>query len=991
MTTIAGGYTYSLASRLDGSVVPWGTGTYTNFGVALTNVVAVSAGVNGALALRSDGIVVGSGQLNPLSYKVFPSNVVAIAAGYQHGLALRAEGTVVGWGSLQTVGGSPSAAIAPAGLTKVVAIAAGYQHSLALRNDGTVVAWGAGPTNVPSGLSNVVAIAAGPTHSLALKSDGTLVTWGTGPATNIPAGLTNIMAIAAGGYPDQRSGISLAVQSNGTVVAWGYSPYNQTNVPAGLSNVVAVADGAYHSLALVNNGSPFIIRPPAGGTAFSGRDFALQAVAVGASPLNYQWLLNGTNLPGATNTSLLLPAIQSSNAGIYQIVVSNSFGVATSVPAPVTVMNSAPFLLTQPPTNLSVFLGSKVSLSVALGGSGPLQYQWLFNGTNIPAATGDTLTFDRVRITNAGAYSVIVTNGFGAITSAVINLTVRQVVAWGDNSYGQTNLPPSLTNVAAVAAGFYGSMALCMDGTISIWGNSGYVPTNIPPGVSNVVEIATGYFYDMALMANGKAVAWGSGVGSVFTNAVVSQSNVVAMEASSSSCALLHADGTVVRITSAGASPVTGLTNIVALAPFDDGFMALRADGSVCSLAGGYLPPPTSNVLAIATGRYAGVFLKRDGTFLDVGTPAAPSGVSNIIGAAVADSSGAKLLVSSNGTIVTSGLSPATNAPSGLASVWTLDAGYNHGLALLSAQNFPPVFLPDALNTTALVVSSKNSPQWFGQTNTTHDGVAAAQSAAMSDNGVSSMRLWVAGPITVSFWWKVSSETNHDFLSFSAGGVLLTNISGEVDWKQCTVSVPTGNQILAWTYAKDGSGSAGQDAGWVDQLQFIPQPPSILVQPASQTVLGPTNVTLAVSATGTPPLVYRWWKNGALWPVPTGDNPTVIITNAVRADSGTYSVVVTNTGGKITSSNAVLIVHVPQWLGTPALQPDGSILLFSTDVGGGQLSSADLANLQAQASTNLVDWVTLPGALTLSNGVVELQDPGSTNSPDRYYRMIENW
>ncbi|HEY4984405.1 MAG TPA: hypothetical protein VIJ24_05030 [Verrucomicrobiae bacterium] len=45
-------------------------------------------------------------------------------------------------------------------------------------------------------------------------------------------------------------------------------------------------------------------------------------------------------------------------------------------------------------------------------------------------------------------------------------------------------------------------------------------------------------------------------------------------------------------------------------------------------------------------------------------------------------------------------------------------------------------------------------------------------------------------------------------------------------------------------------------------------------------------------------------------------------------------------------------------------------MLTSTDVGGGILSAADLANLEVQVSTNLVDWATLPDALTLANGAI---------------------
>ena len=1001
VTTIAGGYTYSLASRSDGNIVAWGNASgVTNS--SWTNVTAVSATSGGALALRADGTVVGSASLGPLSSKVYPSNAVAIAAGYSHGLALRAEGTVVGWGNPQTGGPGFVPAIVPPGLTRVTAIAAGYQHSMALRSDGTVAAWGYGTaTNVPIGLSNVVAIAAGFTHSLALKSDGTLVTWGTGAGTNIPAGLSNVMAIAAGGYTDQRSSISFAVRSNGTVVAWGISPYSQTNVPSGLSNVVAVADGSYHTLALVNDGTPQILRQPAGGTAWSGRDWTLQVTAAGGAPLNYQWQLNGTNVDGATNATLSLPAIQSSNAGNYQVIVSNSLGVATSIAVPLAVMDSAPFLLTQPATNTTVYLGNRVSLSTAVAGSGPLQYQWQFNGAALPGATNDSLAFDRVHMTNAGNYVLAVTNGFGFATSSIVNLTVRQLAVWGDNSYGQTNMPPGLTNVIAIGANFYNNIVLRSDGTLTVWGNLNgiYVPTNSVAGVSNVVEVSAGYNNELVLKSNGKPFLWGQGVASSLTNIVAAQSNIVAVVATSSSsgCAMLRADGTLLQVFTSGVSTSSGVTNGIALETCDDGYLVLRADGTIYNYAGGLSGSSlstTTNVLAMAAGRYQGLAVKRDGKVVDLAqTWPAVTNLSGIIGVA-STFSGPEFAVRSDGSVAWGGsiVNAATNVPYGLTSVRVLDAGYSHCLALLSDQDFPPMLLHNALNTSNYVVSSKGSPQWFGQTNISHDGTNAAQSAAIGNNTASSMRTWVAGPVKVKFWWKVSSATNHGVLSFSTGGNVLTNISGEVDWQPCTVAIPPGNQILQWTYAKDGAAAAGQDAAWVDQLQFTNLPPTIFVQPqpASQDVVGGTNVTVTytVTAYGTPPMIFVWRQNGNT--VASGLNKTNLVLSGVnRASSGVYSVFISSPYGNVTSSNAVLTVRVPKLFGSPVLQPDGSILLSSTDAGGGLPSPADLANLQAQASTNLVDWATLTNALTLTNGVIQLQDPAATNSPNRFYRILE--
>ena len=132
---------------------------------------------------------------------------------------------------------------------------------------------------------------------------------------------------------------------------------------------------------------------------------------------------------------------------------------------------------------------------------------------------------------------------------------------------------------------------------------------------------------------------------------------------------------------------------------------------------------------------------------------------------------------------------------------------------------------------------------------------------------------------------------------------------------------------------------------------------------------------------------YQWQKNGS----PVGLNsPVLTLANVGRAQNGIYSVTVTNLRGAAISSNAVVTVKVPQVLGTPALLANGTLQFTSMDVGGGTLTEADLPNFEAQASTNLVDWVTLPNALSLTNGMLQLSDGSSTNYSTRYYRIIEH-
>src|SRR5262245_64746971 len=67
------------------------------------------------------------------------------------------------------------------------------------------------------------------------------------------------------------------------------------------------------------------------------------------------------------------------------------------------------------------------------------------------------------------------------------------VLAWGDNGYGQTDVPADATNIFAISAGYRHSMALRADGTVIGWGQLG-----APGDATNIVAIAAGYFYYMA-------------------------------------------------------------------------------------------------------------------------------------------------------------------------------------------------------------------------------------------------------------------------------------------------------------------------------------------------------------------------------------------------------------------------------------------------------------------------------------------------------------
>src|SRR6185295_3004894 len=119
------------------------------------------------------------------------------------------------------------------------------------------------------------------------------------------------------------------------------------------------------------------------------------------------------------------------------------------------------------------------------------------------------------------------------------------------------------------------------------------------------------------------------------------------------------------------------------------------------------------------------------------------------------------------------------------------------------------------VNQPNLTWSSWGDAAWFNEAIITHDGVLAAQSGAIIDNRQSLLGSMVTGPGRLSFWWKVSSEQDYDFLEFYLNGALQNRISGQVDWQQIQCNVPPGTNTLHWRYAKDQNTAVGLDAGWV--------------------------------------------------------------------------------------------------------------------------------------------------------------------------------
>jgi hypothetical protein len=261
--------------------------------------------------------------------------------------------------------------------------------------------------------------------------------WGLDLAgeSSVPPGLSNVVEVAAGGC------FSLALTVGGRVLAWGDNRCGQTNVPSDLTNAVAIAAGRLHCLALRSDGS---------------------VVAWGYNQRGQ------ANVPkGLTN------------------VVAIAAGFAHS-------------------------LALRTDGTVAAWGAGITQRRdgWEEGQCMVPAD-----------LTNAVAIAA------GWMHSLALKAD-GTVAAWGNNEHGQINVPQGLNDAMAVSAASHATYVIRKGRTVLSWGRPGMLAPVAAgaPVLTNVAAIAGGHWGGLALTGVGRLLAWGRGAGIWPTNQVSSSS-----------------------------------------------------------------------------------------------------------------------------------------------------------------------------------------------------------------------------------------------------------------------------------------------------------------------------------------------------------------------------------------------------------------------------------------------------------------------------------
>jgi formylglycine-generating enzyme required for sulfatase activity len=275
-------------------------------------------------------------------------------------------------------------------------------------------------------------------------------------------------------YQWQKGGLNIPGATGSSYLIQRATLANSGSYSVRVSNAVgAVSSNAAQLTVLA---PPIIMQRPLGLNVAEDAPAVFSVTAVGSGTLSYQWRKRGVLIPGATSATYTISAVKRTDAGIYDVQVTNLVGSVRSVPVAL-VVSTPPAILTQP-VNRAVDFGAALSLSVTATGTAPLTYQWFRNGQQVTGATAATYRVSAFNQTNAGVYTVEVSNRVGRVTSQGAGVSINGAVKI-------TTQPAGLNVISGGTATL--SVAATGTGTLSYqWKKNGVVLTG---GTASVYRI----------------------------------------------------------------------------------------------------------------------------------------------------------------------------------------------------------------------------------------------------------------------------------------------------------------------------------------------------------------------------------------------------------------------------------------------------------------------------------------------------------------------
>ena len=689
----------------------------------------------------------------------------------------------------------------------------------------------------------------------------------------VAAGASVTFTAAASGTPAPtyqwtKNGASIVGATGTTLTLPGVTLASAASYAVIAANSVGSVVSNVASLTV--NAAPVITTQPVSLIVGTGSTVSFTVAATGYPSPAYQWSQGASALSGATNATLILTGVTSANAGSYTVTVSNSVSSATSNAATLTV-NAAATISTQPQSQ-TVTAGTSVTFTVAAGGTAPITYQWQKNGSAITGATSASYTIASAQASDSGAYTVVVTNPGGSLTSATATLTV--------------NAPPARGLVVGSARAFLDSNVPILTGSFTVEGLASKQmliradgPSLASRGLSGALAAPQLEIDNSAGTVVATNTAWGTASNAAQISTVGTQVGAFAFASGSADSAVLatFAPGTyTVKVTGAG-----GATGVTMLEIYDADtnprlvYLASEADVG----QGNRVLVQGITINALPAGR--SYLIRAIGPSL--GTPGALSAPQVSV-------------YNSSGTSIASGTSwGGSSAIANLANsvgAMPLSATSND-----AAINFQP---PGTGNYTVQM-----------------SGVGSATGLALleifevdSQRATSAAPAIVAQPVSLSIpagqaggFGVVAVALPGATYQWSKGG---TPVIGATN-SQYVLSSIQSSDAGSYSVAVTNSGGSVQSASATLTVLPALALPTITAQPDSATVIQGQTATFTVAASGNPAPSYQWYFNGSALNGAT--SPTLTLGNAQSGVAGSYAVIVTNSVGSVTSASAVLTVN----------------------------------------------------------------------------------
>jgi plastocyanin len=647
----------------------------------------------------------------------------------------------------------------------------------------------------------------------------------------------------------------------------------------------------------IDASAPWIISQPQSRSVSAGETVIFSVVAGGSPPLSYQWRFNGTDIGGATASSLTLSNVQPANAGEYSVVVSSTSGSVTSQVAVLSIINGS--FLVVPSVNEHLD-GSATDG----GGSGTLntggRFQVVYSASQFPAGI---LTIHELRMRPSAVWG-------NAFTSTIANL--------------QINLSTTAAQANQLSATFAQNVGandtVVFQGPITI--SSRFVgPAGGPKEFDIIFPLSTPFNYDPSQgnllldirNPSGSTAAFVDAGGRLDDGA----SRAYAFSSDATSAAGRDKAADVLQVVYTIGSPLT---------PWITTQPQSRSVGVgetvILSVGAGGTPPLNYQ------WRFNGGDLG--------GTTASSLSLSNVQSAHAGEYS---VVVSNTSGSVTSQVAvlrvgnasqlvipPGLETRNGSGATGTLDVSHRiqevygasmfpaHPVEILEVRFRPNISLGHAFTT---VVANMQIRLSTTQKQADHLSTTFAQNVGADETTVFSGAL----NLSSSFSGPVSGPKDFDvivpfatpFIYDPAAGNLLLDIrnfsgSGAAKMDGEGATSDGASRLISLNV----NGTSGNPDSAADVLEVVYRaasslPPSILAQPQSRGVTVGETVTFGVSARGSPPLNYQWRFNGS--DIDGAMSPSLTINSVQFSQAGEYSVMVSNPYGSATSSNAVLAVN----------------------------------------------------------------------------------